>query len=151
MRTVRLSSSRGGSAQPHGCRSPSHVSCDACWEANVVTEVILPHFRVRPFCVVVSSSPWNRRSRVRISEPELTRHYNWRRGWDPVRSANEVYTYDIADIRVHLLRSHLENWAPAGNNQGRRQRHHTTPSPTPDAVTHTGKPPPPREQNERHV
>ena len=41
---------------------------------NVVTEVILPHFRVRPFCVVVSSSPWNRRSRVRISEPELTRH-----------------------------------------------------------------------------
>ena len=40
----------------------------------VVTEVILPHFRVRPFCVVVSSSPWNRRSRVRISEPELTRH-----------------------------------------------------------------------------
>ena len=39
-----------------------------------MTEVILPHFRVRPFCVVVSSSPWNRRSRVRISEPELTRH-----------------------------------------------------------------------------
>ena len=41
---------------------------------NVVTEVILPHFRVRPFCVVVSSSLWNRRSWVWISEPELTRH-----------------------------------------------------------------------------
>ena len=41
---------------------------------NVVTEVILLHFRVRPFCVVVSSSPWNEMSRVRISEPELTRH-----------------------------------------------------------------------------
>ena len=26
---------------------------------NVVVEVILPHFRVRPFCVVVSSSLWN--------------------------------------------------------------------------------------------
>ena len=41
---------------------------------NVVTEVILPHFWVRPFCVVVSSSLWNRRSWVRISELELTRH-----------------------------------------------------------------------------
>ena len=27
----------------------------------------------------------------------------------------------------------------------------TTPLPIPDAVMHTGKPPPPREQNERHV
>ena len=26
---------------------------------NVVAEVILPHFWVRPFCVVVSSSLWN--------------------------------------------------------------------------------------------
>ena len=26
---------------------------------NVVAEVILPHFRVRPFCVVVLSSFWN--------------------------------------------------------------------------------------------
>ena len=26
---------------------------------NVVAEVILPHFRVRPFCVVVLSSLWN--------------------------------------------------------------------------------------------
>ena len=42
--------------------------------SSVVTEVILPHLWVRPFCVVVSSSLWNRRSRVRISEPELTKH-----------------------------------------------------------------------------
>ena len=41
---------------------------------NVVMEVILLHFQVRPFCVVVSSLPWNRRSRVRISGLELTRH-----------------------------------------------------------------------------
>ena len=41
---------------------------------NVVMEVILLHFRVRPFCVVVSSSLWNQRSRVRMSEPELIRH-----------------------------------------------------------------------------
>ena len=30
---------------------------------NVVMEVILPHFRARPFCVVVLSSLWNQRSR----------------------------------------------------------------------------------------
>ena len=28
-------------------------------QRGVVAEVILPHFRVRPFCVVVSSSLWN--------------------------------------------------------------------------------------------
>ena len=29
------------------------------YRSSVVAEVILPHFRVRPFCVVVLSSLWN--------------------------------------------------------------------------------------------
>ena len=37
-------------------------------------EAILPHFWVRPFCVVVWSSLWNQRSRVQISE--LTQHFS---------------------------------------------------------------------------
>ena len=41
---------------------------------NVVVEVILLHFRVRPFCVVASSSLWNWRSWVQILEPKLTGH-----------------------------------------------------------------------------
>ena len=52
--------------------TPPSVKCH--FDVFVVTEVILPHFRVRPFCVVVSSLLWNRSSRVPISEPELTRH-----------------------------------------------------------------------------
>ena len=41
----------------------------------VVTELILSHFWVRPFCVVVSFLLCNWRSHVRISE--LTGHFNW--------------------------------------------------------------------------
>ena len=45
-----------------GIISGSRCSLDSqsmFFSDNVVAEVILPHFRVRPFCVVVSSSLWN--------------------------------------------------------------------------------------------
>ena len=67
---------------------------------NVVMEVILPHFRVRPFCVVVSSSPWNRRSWVRISEPELTRHSALQ--FQPISNGQLHIRFLHADSRLHV-------------------------------------------------
>ena len=72
----------------------------------VVTEVILPHFRVRPFCVVVSSSPWNWRSRVRISGLELTRH--------------SALHYSLSMLSIRALSSKYIQWRIQDFLAGRR-------------------------------
>ena len=63
---------------------------------NVVVEVILLHFRVRPFCVVISSSLWNWTAWIWILEPKLTRHsalhYHWPR-W-----ASQLPKLDILEV-----------------------------------------------------
>ena len=70
------------------------------WGRNVVMEVILLHFWIRPFCVVVSSSLWNRRSRVRISK--MTRHFTTYSLW-----CNKQVKFHCIDVEILVD----DNWS----------------------------------------